>query len=64
MRKIPLHLCRERKRRVYHFDVNYKADETEFMMAMDAYKRAANKPYPAAKDVLAVAHALGYRKQA
>lgn len=40
----------------------YTADEVEFMMAMDRYKREKGKPFPNWAEVLEVAKALGYRK--
>lgn len=41
----------------------YSADEVEFLVAMDHYMRANHRPFPTCRDVLAVAHGLGYRKQ-
>lgn len=40
------------------------ADEVEFMMAVDAYKRLRRRPFPTWREVLAVARSLGYRKVA
>ncbi len=42
--------------------IDYKADEVEFMMAMDAYKRKMKRPFPTWREVLNVVKALGYRK--
>lgn len=42
----------------------YQHDEVEFANAIDAYKRAKDRPYPDCRDVLTVAKALGYRKTA
>lgn len=42
----------------------YRADEVEFAKAIDTYKRRNRRPYPTAREVLAVAIALGYRKTA
>lgn len=42
----------------------YADDEVEFMMAMERYKREANRPFPCWHEVLRVAKALGYRKVA
>lgn len=44
---------------MYH---DYTPDELEFMNAMDKFKRDHRKPCPDCKDILAVAHSLGYRK--
>lgn len=38
------------------------ADDIEFMMAMDRYKREMGRPFPDCADVLAVAKSLGYRR--
>ncbi|MFL5342635.1 MAG: hypothetical protein ACJ8F7_21080 [Gemmataceae bacterium] len=40
----------------------YSADEVEFMMAMERYKRRASRPFPTWHEVLRVVKALGYRK--
>jgi hypothetical protein len=40
----------------------YAADELEFMLAMDHYKRRQKRPYPTWSEVLEVLKALGYRK--
>ena len=42
----------------------YSADEREFLMAMDRYKRLNRRPFPTWQEVLAVVHSLGYRKVA
>jgi hypothetical protein len=39
-------------------------DETVFAVAMDEYKRKHQRPFPTWREVLAVAHALGYRRVA
>jgi hypothetical protein len=41
----------------------YSPEEREFMQAIEAYKRGNNRPFPTWSEVLAVALALGYRKQ-
>jgi hypothetical protein len=41
---------------------NYHPIELEFMMALDAYKRKYQRPYPTCREVLAVLHHLGWRK--
>jgi hypothetical protein len=41
---------------------DHSADEIEFMMAMDHYKRERGRPYPTWCEVLAVLKGLGYRK--
>ncbi len=43
-------------------EVDYADDEREFMLAMEAYKRKYNRPYPTCREVLAVVTALGYRQ--
>lgn len=44
------------------FTPDYTPDEVEFLLAMDAYKRRRDRPYPTWREVLAVARSLGYRK--
>ena len=39
-------------------------DETEFLKAIDRYKRVNSRPHPTWQEVFAVAVALGYRKVA
>jgi len=41
---------------------DYCEEETEFMLAMDQYKRANRRPFPTWSEVLEVLKALGYRK--
>ena len=41
----------------------YTEDETEFIMAMDNYKRNKCRPFPSWVEVLGVIRKLGYRKQ-
>jgi hypothetical protein len=41
---------------------DYSDDEEEFIMAVDRYKRDHRRPYPDARDILAIVAALGYRK--
>ena len=43
---------------------DYNDDETEFMKAMDRYKRENRRPFPTWSEVLEVLRALGYRKVA
>jgi len=40
------------------------ADQYEFLMAMDRFKRENNKPFPTWSEVLFVVKSLGYRKAA
>ncbi len=40
------------------------AEQFEFLMAVDEYKRANNRPFPSWTEVLDIIHALGYRKVA
>jgi hypothetical protein len=42
---------------------DYSADEIEFMMAMERFKRTHHRPYPDCGDVIEVIRNLGYRKQ-
>jgi len=39
-------------------------EQFEFLMAIDEYKRANNRPFPTWTEVLDIIHALGYRKVA
>lgn len=43
-------------------DTPYTADEVEFMMALDKYKRDNRRPFPTCSEVLRVLVSLGYRK--
>src|SRR5579883_3438717 len=43
---------------------DYSDDETEFMKAMDRYKRENRRPFPTWSEVLEVLRSLGYRKVA
>jgi hypothetical protein len=43
---------------------DYNDNETEFMKAMDRYKRENRRPFPTWSEVLEVLYALGYRKVA
>ena len=45
-----------------HPGAGYTDDEVEFMMAMDRYKRVAQRPFPTWHEVLRVIRELGYRK--
>ncbi len=40
----------------------YTPDQLEFMQAIDRYKRAHRRPFPAWSEVLDVLLALGYKK--
>ena len=40
---------------------DYSDDETEFMKAMDRYKRENRRPFPTWSEVLEVLRSLGYR---
>lgn len=40
----------------------YAADEVEFLMAVEAYKRNYRRPFPTWTEVLKVLKSLGYRK--
>ena len=43
---------------------SYNDEEVEFMMAIERYKRIAQRPFPTWHEVLQVVQALGYRKVA
>ena len=43
---------------------DYNDDETEFMKAMDRYKRENRRPFPTWSEVLEVLASLGYRRVA
>ena len=43
---------------------DYSDDETDFMKAMDRYKRDNRRPFPTWSEVLEVLRAMGYRKVA
>ncbi|HEY2786752.1 MAG TPA: hypothetical protein VGJ05_17460 [Fimbriiglobus sp.] len=43
---------------------DYNIDETDFMKAMDRYKRENRRPFPTWSEVLEVLRSLGYRKVA
>jgi hypothetical protein len=43
---------------------DYSDEETEFMKAMDRYKRDNRRPFPTWSEVLEVLRAMGYRKVA
>ena len=43
---------------------DYSDDETDFMKAMDRYKRENRRPFPTWSEVLEVLRSLGYRKVA
>jgi hypothetical protein len=43
---------------------DYSDEERAFLVAMDAYRRRHRRPFPTWREVLHVAHSLGYRKVA
>jgi hypothetical protein len=43
---------------------DYTDDESEFMKAMDRYKRENRRPFPTWSEVLEVLHSMGYRRVA
>jgi hypothetical protein len=43
---------------------DYNDEETEFMKAMDRYKRENRRPFPTWSEVLEVLYSLGYRRVA
>ena len=56
---------KERRRKVdpTTFEKQYKADEIEFMNAIQAFKTRSGKGFPSYSEVLAVARSLGYRQE-
>ncbi len=44
------------------FEREYNAEQINFMMAMDQFRRKTGCAYPEWSQVLSVVHALGYRK--
>lgn len=55
---------KDRRRRIdpTTFEKQYSGDELEFMNAMQRFKVQSGKAFPSYRDVLVVAHALGYRR--
>jgi hypothetical protein len=43
---------------------DYSDDEREFLVAIEKYKRRHRRPFPTWREVLHVAHCLGYRRVA
>ena len=43
---------------------DYSDEERAFLVAIDTYKRRHRRPFPTWREVLHVAHCLGYRKVA
>jgi hypothetical protein len=43
---------------------DYSDEEREFLVAIESYKRRNRRPFPTWREVLHVAHCLGYRKVA
>jgi hypothetical protein len=43
---------------------DYSDEERTFLMAMESYKRRNHRPFPTWREVLYVAHNLGYRRVA
>lgn len=43
---------------------DYTAEEVDFLRAISDYKQANQRPFPTWKEVLAITHALGYRRVA
>ena len=42
---------------------DYSDDEREFIVAMDRFRHESKRRFPTCRDILAVIHELGYRKQ-
>ena len=47
---------------VLHAGADYTTEEREFMMAVDWYKRRYHRPHLTWREVLHIAHFMGYRK--
>lgn len=45
-------------------EVDYAADEVEFMKAVERYKREHRRPFPTTREILAIVVGLGYKKVA
>jgi hypothetical protein len=60
---IPIGNHRRNKHLVSFTEDCFTTDETEFMLAMDQYKREKDRPFPAWSEVLQVLKGLGYRKE-
>jgi hypothetical protein len=45
-------------------EIDYGADELEFLKAVDRYKRERHRPHPTWREILKVLVSLGYRKVA
>lgn len=43
-------------------EVSYTDEEREFLLAVHTYKHNNKRPYPTWREILAIVHALGYRK--
>lgn len=43
-------------------DLYFTVQQSEFLMAIDAFKRSTGRRFPDAADILSVVEALGYRK--
>ena len=43
---------------------DYSDEERVFLLAMERYKRERRRPFPSWREVLHVAHSLGYRRVA
>lgn len=57
----PMNVTESRYQEV-HPGAGYTDDEVEFMLAMERYKRIAQRPFPTWHEVLSVIRELGYRK--
>jgi hypothetical protein len=42
--------------------VEYSDEEVAFLRAVDTYKTVRRRPFPTCTELLAIVHALGYRK--
>lgn len=52
----------EQRYQEVHAGAGYSDDEIEFMLAIERYKRFAQRPFPTWREVLRVLRELGYRK--
>ncbi len=43
-------------------EIDYTEEETQFLIAMDKYRRMNSRPFPTVREFLAVLISLGYRR--
>ena len=59
---LPQRVERRRKIDPTTCERDYSAEEREFMMAYEAYKRSSGRNFPTCSEILEVIRDLGYRK--